>query len=137
MEIAARDLHVKYDDFLVFPLFPWRVPNVTAELLTPKEKQLGIYPGDAESTLILPIMPGQVKMEADVAEYPNGLREDSLLTIEGKLLFAWTTRDLSLTGVLGNRTVATKRRSHSQLYRCWLGTRYRRYLCLQQSPAWK
>ncbi len=31
-----------------------------------------------------------------------------MLTIEGKLLFAWTTRDLSLTGVLGDRTVATK-----------------------------
>jgi creatinine amidohydrolase len=53
-------------------------------------------------------MPEQVKMEADVAEHPNGLPENSLLTMKGKLLFAWTTRDLSQTGVLVDRTVATK-----------------------------
>ena len=47
-------------------------------------------------------------MEAAVAEYPTGLPEDSLLTMEGKLPFAWTTRDLSQSGVLGDPTVATK-----------------------------
>lgn len=108
MEIAARDLHVKYEDFLVFPLFTWRVPNVTSELLTPKEQQLGIHAGDAETSVMLSILPGQVKMEAAVAEYPTGLPEDSLLTMEGKLPFAWTTRDLSQSGVLGDPTVATK-----------------------------
>lgn len=108
MEIGARDLHVKYEDFLVFPLFTWRVPNITAELLSPKEKQLGIHAGDAETSLMLSILPDCVKMEAAVAEYPSGLPEDSLLTMEGKLPFAWTTRDLSQTGVLGDPTVATK-----------------------------
>lgn len=68
IEIAARDLHVKYEDFLIFPLFTWRVPNIAGELLTPKEKELGIHAGD----------------------------------LEGKLPFAWTTRDLSQTGVLGD-----------------------------------
>lgn len=108
MEIAARDLHVKYEDFLVFPLFTWRVPNIAGELLSPKEKQLGIHAGDAETSLMLSILPEHVKMEAAVAEYPSGLPEDSLLTMEGKLPFAWTTRDLSQTGVLGDPTVATK-----------------------------
>ncbi len=108
MEIAARDLHVKYDDFLVFPLFTWRVPNIAGELLTPKEKQLGIHAGDAETSVMLSILPEQVKMEAAVKEYPTGLPEDSLLTMEGKLPFAWTTRDLSQSGVLGDPTVATK-----------------------------
>ncbi len=110
MEIAARDLHVKYEDFLVFPLFTWRVPNITGELLSPKEKQLGIHAGDAETSLMLSILPDCVKMEAAVAEYPSGLPEDSLLTMEGKLPFAWTTRDLSQTGVLGDPTVATKQK---------------------------
>ncbi len=108
MEIAARDLHVKYDDFLVFPLFTWRVPNIAGELLTPKEKQLGIHAGDAETSLMLSILPEQVKMEAAVVEYPSGLPGDSLLTMEGKLPFAWATRDLSQTGILGDPTVATK-----------------------------
>lgn len=108
MEIAARDLHVKYDDFLVFPLFTWRVPNIAGELLTPKEKQLGIHAGDAETSLMLSILPEQVKMEAAVVEYPSGLPENSLLTMEGKLPFAWATRDLSQSGILGDPTVATK-----------------------------
>jgi creatinine amidohydrolase len=108
MEIAARDLHVKYNDFLVFPLFTWRVPNIASELLTPKEKQLGIHAGDAETSLMLSILPKQVNMEAAVVEYPSGLPEDSLLTMEGKLPFAWATRDLSQTGVLGDPTFATK-----------------------------
>lgn len=107
IEIAARDLHVKYEDFLIFPLFTWRVPHIAGELLTPKEKELGIHAGDAETSVMLSILPEQVKMEAAIAEYPQ-LPQDSLLTMEGKLPFAWTTRDLSQTGVLGDPTVATK-----------------------------
>ena len=108
MEIVARDLHVKYEDFLVFPLFTWRVPHIAGELITPKERELGIHAGDAETSLMLAILPEQVKLEAAVTEYPHGLPADSLLTMEGKLPFAWTTRDLSQSGVLGDPTAATK-----------------------------
>ncbi|MFB2917704.1 MULTISPECIES: creatininase family protein [Aerosakkonema] len=107
MEIAARDLHVKYDDFLVFPLFTWRVPQITKELLTPKELQLGIHAGDAETSLMLSILPDQVKMEAAVMEYPD-FPNDNLVTMEGRLQFGWVTRDLSQSGVVGDATVATK-----------------------------
>ena len=108
MQIAARDLHQKYEDFLVFPLFTWRVPHIAKELLTPKELEYGIHAGDAETSLMLSILPEQVKMENAVVEYPDGLPEDSLLSMEGKLPFAWVTRDLSQSGVLGDATVATK-----------------------------
>jgi len=107
MEIVARDLHQKYEDFMVFPLFVWRVPNVAAELLTPKEKALGIHAGDGETSLLLSILPEQVQMDKAVAEYPQGLPEESWLSMEGKLPFAWTTRDLSQSGVLGDPTTAT------------------------------
>lgn len=108
MEIVARDLHIKYSDFLVFPLFTWRVPHITSELLTPKEKQLGIHAGDAETSIMLAILPEQVNMDAAIAEYPPEQPEGSLLSIEGKLSFAWATRDLSKSGVVGDPTVATK-----------------------------
>jgi creatinine amidohydrolase len=107
MEIAARDIHVKYGDFMVFPLFTWRVPNITKELLTPKEAQLGIHAGDAETSLMLSILPQQVRMEKAVVEYPD-LPQDTILSMEGKLPFAWVTKDLSRTGVFGDATVATK-----------------------------
>ncbi|MUG96384.1 creatininase family protein [Scytonema sp. UIC 10036] len=108
MDIVARDLHVKYSDFFVFPLFTWRVPHITGELLTPKEKKLGIHAGDAETSIMLAILPEQVKMDAAVVEYPPQQPENSLLSIEGKLSFAWTTQDLSKSGVIGDPTVATK-----------------------------
>ena len=108
LEIAARDLHQKYEDFLVFPLFTWRAPHVAGQFLTDQEKELGIHAGDAETSVMLSIMPNQVRMEKAVKEYPQGLPQDSLLSMEGKLPFAWTTRDLSQSGVLGDATAATK-----------------------------
>ncbi|MDX2228748.1 MAG: creatininase family protein [Leptolyngbyaceae cyanobacterium bins.349] len=108
MDIVARDLHQQHEDFLVFPLFVWRVPNIAAELLTEKELELGIHAGDAETSLLLSILPDQVKLDQAVAEYPHGLPTDSLLSMEGNLPFAWTTRDLSRSGVLGDPTAASQ-----------------------------
>ena len=108
MEIAARDIHQKYEDFLVFPLFTWRVPNIAKELFTPQELKYGIHAGDGETSLLLSILPEQVKMERAVAEYPHDLPEDSVLSMEGKLPFAWVTRDVSQSGVMGDATVDTK-----------------------------
>lgn len=108
MEMVARDLHQRYDNLLVFPLFVWRVPNLPTDLLTAKEWELGIHAGDAETSVLLSILPEQVKLERAVAEYPFGLPQDSVLSMEGQLPFAWTTRDLSRSGVLGDPTTATK-----------------------------
>ncbi|MEO0407509.1 MAG: creatininase family protein [Cyanobacteria bacterium P01_A01_bin.135] len=107
LEIVARDLHQRFSDFLVFPLFVWNAPNSAAELLTPKERAYGIHAGDAETSVLLSLLPDQVHMERAVAEYPP-LAEDSLLSMEGKLPFAWTTRDLSRSGVVGDATAATQ-----------------------------
>ncbi|MER3493121.1 MAG: creatinine amidohydrolase [Mastigocladus sp. ERB_26_2] len=108
LELVARDLHIRYDDFCIFPLFTWRVPNVAKELLTPKELELGIHAGDAETSLMLAILPEQVKMADAVTEYPLNLPTDSVLSMEGKLPFAWATKDLSQSGVMGDPTTATK-----------------------------
>ncbi|NEP02431.1 MAG: creatininase family protein [Symploca sp. SIO2E9] len=107
MEIAARDIHQKYEDFLVFPLFTWRVPSIAKELATEKEMEFGIHAGDLETSLMLSILPEQVRMDKAVKEYPHGLPEDSLLSMEGKLPFAWVTRELTKSGVLGDATAAT------------------------------
>ena len=108
MDIAARDLHQKYDDFLIFPFFTWRVPHIAKEILTQKELELGIHAGDAETSIMLALLPEQVKMEQAVCEYPPELPSESLLSIEGKLPFAWVTKDLSKSGVIGDATTATR-----------------------------
>lgn len=118
MEIVARDLHQKYADFMVFPLFVWSVPQVSPiaqNLLTPKELELGIHAGDAETSLLLSILPEQVKMHQAVAEYPPELPKESLLSMEGKLPFAWVTKDLSKSGVIGDPTPATQEKGHQLL----------------------
>ncbi len=108
IEIVARDLHQRYEDFLVFPHFVWQVPNIAAELLTPKELELGIHAGDAETSLMLAIVPEQVRMERALTEYPQDLPQNSLLSMEGALPFAWVTRDITQSGVLGDATAATR-----------------------------
>ena len=108
MEIAARDLHQEHLDFAVFPLFTWRVPHNAAKLLTPQEQEYGIHAGDAETSIMLSLLPKQVQMDRAVTEYPQGLPKDSLLDMEGKLPFAWLTKELSKSGVMGDATVATK-----------------------------
>ncbi|MCU0527643.1 MAG: creatininase family protein [Elainella sp. Prado103] len=107
LEIVARDLHQQQSDFMVFPLFIWRVPNVAAELLTAKELELGIHAGDAETSLMLSILPDRVQMSEAITEYPQQLPQASWLSMEGNLPFAWTTRDLTQSGVLGDPTQAT------------------------------
>ncbi|MEP0889613.1 creatininase family protein [Leptolyngbya sp. PL-A3] len=107
MEIVARDLHQKYDDFLVFPLFVWRVPNLPFQDLPPKELEYGIHAGEIETSVLLSLLPEQVRMDQAVAEYPPELPEESVLSMEGALPFAWTTRDLSRSGVLGDPLPAT------------------------------
>jgi creatinine amidohydrolase len=108
IEIAARDIHQKYPDFAVFPLFTWRVPHLVGEMLTPREQVYGIHGGDAETSIMLSLLPEQVHMDKAVKEYPQGLPEDSLLDMEGKLPFAWLTKELSKSGVMGDATVASK-----------------------------
>lgn len=106
LEMAARDLHQEHPDFQIFPFFVWNVPNPAAEMLTQKELELGIHAGDAETSLMLSILPDQVHMDKAVCEYPQGLPQNSSLSMEGTLPFAWVIRDLTRSGVLGDATVA-------------------------------
>ena len=108
MEIAARDIHQQYPDFLVFPFFTWRVPHNAAELFSGYELEYGIHAGDVETSIMLSLLPEQVKIEQAVREYPQGLPENSLLTMEGKLPFAWLTKELTKSGVMGDATNASK-----------------------------
>lgn len=107
LEILARDLHQRYPDLMVFPLFLWRAPNCAGELLTPQELEFGIHAGDAETSLMLAVLPEQVRQHLARAEFPPPLPAESCLSMEGKLPFAWVTGDLSASGVLGDPTVAT------------------------------
>lgn len=115
LEIVARDLHQRYSDFVIFPLSVWQVSHAAADLLSPQERSQGIHAGDAETSVMLSLLPDQVQMTRAVKEYPSGPPADSLLSLEGKLPFAWTTRDLSASGVVGDPTTATAEKGDQML----------------------
>lgn len=113
LEIVARELHQLYPDFAIFPFFSWRVATVTNELLTPKEREWGIHAGDAETSLMLALLPEWVKMELAVREYPPVFSD--LLSLEGKFPFAWLTREISKSGVIGDATAASREKGEKIL----------------------
>lgn len=138
LEIVARDLHQQYEDFCVFPLFAWAVPNTVGELLSENEREFGIHAGDAETSLLLSLLPEQVQMDKARVEYPSNLPDEtSVLTMEGALPFAWMTRDLSKSGVLGDPTVATKEKGDrilTSLAQGWVKTIQDIYRFQQPKP---
>lgn len=113
LEIVARDLHQLYPDFAIFPFFTWRVATVTNELLTPLEREWGIHGGDAETSLMLALLPEWVKMELAVREYPS--IASTMLSLEGKFPFAWLTREISKSGVIGDATMANREKGEKIL----------------------
>lgn len=139
LDIVARDLHQLHTDLMVFPLFVWRVPGLPVELLSDQEAEYGIHAGDAETSLLLSLLPDQVQMDKAVTEYPHDLPQNSVLSMEGKLPFAWTTRDLSRSGVLGDPTVATAEKGDrflKALTQGWVQVIHDIYQ-FQQPQAWK
>lgn len=112
VQIAARQLRIAHPDFEIFPLFVWNVPRDASQQ---QELESEIHAGDSETSLMLALLPEHVHMELARAELPPGLAPNSLLSIEGKLPFAWVTRDLSASGVIGDPTGATREKGQALL----------------------
>jgi creatinine amidohydrolase len=108
VEIAARDAHERHPDLTVFPLFIWRVPSPRKQRLTEREREFGIHAGAAETSMLLKLLPDQVRKDRLLCEYPRGLPERSMISMEGALPFAWLTHDLTESGTLGDATAASE-----------------------------
>lgn len=107
MEMAARELRIRHGDFVVIPHFVWRVPNVASQFLAPKEKQLAMHAGHAETAIVMALAPDTVKMHHAVANYPPEFPAKTLMT-DGRPAAAWTARDFGPSGVIGDPTGATR-----------------------------
>ena len=108
VEIAARDAHERHPELSVFPLFIWRVQQKRGELLSAREREFGIHAGTAETSVLLKLLPEQVHKDRLVCEYPKGLPERGMISMEGALPFAWLTHELTESGALGDATAATE-----------------------------
>lgn len=79
-----------------------------------QEKTWGIHAGEVETSLMLAINPDQVEMEKARCEYPTRLGDPGgLQPFKGAVTWAWITRDLSTSGVLGDATAASPEKGHA------------------------
>lgn len=108
MEIAATDARDRHPDFWVFPVFTWRVTHEHKALLSPREREFAMHAGDAETSLMLSLLPDWVRTEAAVTDYPPDRPPGSLLKAKGAPTFSWLTQDLSESGTIGDATAATR-----------------------------
>ncbi len=102
LEIAARDLRAAHSDLIVFPWNIWAMAPGVQDHLPERERAEGMHAGTAETSLMLALRPESVAFARAPCEYPPERPEG--LTPEGPHPFAWLTRDLSRTGVIGDAT---------------------------------
>ena len=77
--------------------------------LRPQEAAGGVHAGEWETALMLACAPELVRMDKVVSEYPAGVGYPGELRPENAAAtFAWMTRDLSRSGVIGDPTRATE-----------------------------
>jgi len=102
VEIAARDIHVRHPEMWVFPIFIWGTPSHTG----PHEGGgLDLHAGDDETSLMLAIMPEAVRTDAAVTEHPPAVLMEGFP--DGGIPFAWSSRDLTASGVVGDARAAS------------------------------
>lgn len=121
LEIVARELRVEHPDLAVFPWNVWAPAPEAKAHLCQREADEGMHAGTAETALMMALMEHGVDQRRMVSEYPpdNGAG----LIPEGDLPFAWLTRDLSESGVVGDATAAdaaSGERMRKQLVDGWM-----------------
>ncbi|OHE82991.1 MAG: creatininase [Verrucomicrobia bacterium RIFCSPLOWO2_12_FULL_64_8] len=76
--------------------------------ISPREAAYGIHAGEVETSWMLAAAGTLVRMDRAVAEYPADLGDPGgLRPGDAPATFAWATRDLSRSGVMGDATAAT------------------------------
>ncbi len=114
MEMAARELRLRHGDYVVMPHFTWRVPSVTNQYLSDKERRLSMHAGHAETAILMALAPHTVHMQHAVVNYPPEF-PSKVLSADGRPPCAWTARDFGESGVIGDPTPATAEQGHAIL----------------------
>lgn len=81
-----------------------------------QENAFGFHAGEVETSLMLTIAPDLVEMAKAGCEYPAHLDDPGgLRPVKGAATWAWTTKDISETGVMGDATAATPEKGRDWL----------------------
>ena len=105
VDVLARDLRAEFG-LRTFSLFG--SPGAMFEGVSKQERTYGFHAGEIETAYLLYGTPELVHPEEYTKNYIARLDEPELLKPEGSAAnFAWLTRDIAPSGVLGDPTAAT------------------------------
>ena len=105
VDVMARDLRA---EFGLRTFHMSGAAGAKAEGLSPQEAAFGYHGGEWETALLLAATPELVDTSAYTSNYIATLEAEPILTPEkGPVNFAWLTRDIAESGVLGDPTPAT------------------------------
>lgn len=105
VDVLARDLRAEFG-LRTFSLFG--SPGATFEGVSPQERTYGFHAGEIETAYLLHATPELVHREAYTTNYIARVDQPELLKPEGSSAnFAWLTRDIAPSGVLGDPSAAT------------------------------
>ncbi len=105
VDVLARDLRAEFG-LRTFSLFG--SPGATFEGVSPQERTYGFHAGEIETAYLLHATPELVHVQEYTTNYIARVDAPELLKPEGSSAnFAWLTRDIAPSGVLGDPTAAT------------------------------
>jgi creatinine amidohydrolase len=105
VDVLARDLRAEFG-LRTFSLFG--SPGATFEGVSLQERTYGFHAGEIETAYLLHATPELVHVEEYTTNYIARVDAPELLKPEGSSAnFAWLTRDIAPSGVLGDPTAAT------------------------------
>jgi creatinine amidohydrolase len=104
-DMMPRDLRAEFG-LRTFHMGPGAGAN--AEGLNAQEAQYGFHAGEWKTAVLLRATPELVDTSAYTANYIAQLDDESILSLEnGAVNFAWLTRDIAASGVMGDPRPAT------------------------------
>lgn len=107
IDILCRDLRVRLGMFAVN--CSWFNVLDMSDLFEPTELRHGIHGGAVETSIMLHLHPGLVKM-SEARSFPSNAeiieRDNRVLRAEGAVGFGWQTQDLNSQGVCGDAAKA-------------------------------
>ncbi len=105
VDVLARDLRAEFG-LRTFSLFG--SPGAVFEGVSPQERTYGFHAGEIETAFLLHATPDLVHTDAYTSNYIARLDQPELLKPEGSSAnFAWLTKDIAPSGVMGDPTPAT------------------------------
>jgi len=113
LDYVARDLREELD-LLCFTAHPFRL-GLASDIISDVEGGVGIHGGEAETSVVLAIAPELVHPEAYTPELPPVRRYMRRFTFKGAASFGWLTRDLSVSGTIGDPRAATAEKGEAIL----------------------